>query len=304
MLKYTIQTIPLGNIKAAFQKDIKPYPYQREPNLTHINAIKTYILDNYQDPTFYLPPILVAGLNPAYILDGLHRCLAIESIPDSHPCLNLLTTIHHFPNAEPNKQVTMFQNINKCIPVPDIYLKPNYLEMYRDTIYNKLISYYGVQLVDQQIEPSHCIGRGLINHYVSEDNIKKIMKTNPDALRVLFDNLHILSRQINQLAGQFIFNDPDSFVTYYKRVNYQASHFHKFYLFIHVINKFDVSKKKLRISITEIKKVIDEIYKLYRNRQKRNVYDISNIPCWLGLIYNNTYQDVLDNIQVYSELLN
>ena len=57
------------------------------------------------------------------ILDGAHRYRSLQLLPPTHPLLDTSLLLNLRINATEGELVEIFQNINKCIPVPDLYLR-------------------------------------------------------------------------------------------------------------------------------------------------------------------------------------
>jgi hypothetical protein len=124
--------------------------YQRAVDSEHVEEIKTYIMENYNSRSFYLPPILLSRNledDERYsIIDGQHRCAAIYRIPKGHDCLKKMLHVSIFPYLPMSKQIHLFKSVNSCKPMPTIYIAENYRDAVKKDVIKELTTKYHGQI--------------------------------------------------------------------------------------------------------------------------------------------------------------
>ena len=274
--------------------------FQRDLNREHVKAISEYIKTCYIEPHYYLPTIVLAKTtnDHYYIIDGLHRCAAINLIDKTHPCMQMQIPVYIYQELDIADQIKLFRNINKSRPVPQIYLDDEYLANIKKSLITNIKKTYGINSVfikDTkktfdfsmcETKLNHLLTNESINHLLSNEIIddisegsifKFIVELNQELLTSLVTLL-----EIGDLSEISMDMDPDVMdfvIKYYCHVNNIKAKSLKHKTFINaikVINQYHLDMKNINKKITSRRTT---------NVKKSNIKKSSIItPFVLGLI--------------------
>jgi hypothetical protein len=145
---WQVEKITLRDIKRQYGGQLVPFKFQRDPTIKHTEEIREYIMTCYMEPWFRIPEITLCRLDDmrSEILDGNHRCIAVSQIPDDHPALSLSISCCRAVRLTEPEKIRVFRDLNKSKPMPDIYVKENYIEYYTGKVNAQLIARYGPEI--------------------------------------------------------------------------------------------------------------------------------------------------------------
>ncbi len=172
--------ITYGEICDSYGSKYKKPRFQREVSDIRVDNLKTFILENYQTKSFYLPPVILARLpedNERYsIIDGQHRCAAISLIDRAHPCMANKLLVVIFPTLTLADQLRLFRNINKSAPVPHLCLDKVYITDIMETLCTKITKEYGNVIKEgaKTTKFSSTLHTKTLDEFVTEENINKL----------------------------------------------------------------------------------------------------------------------------------
>lgn len=101
--------------------DIQNWRKNRPPDISRISdIIKTLKKQDYLDGFIYLFS-KNGEEGPYYCYDGIHRFLALKKLHEEDPGYNHRIFVHLYDNYDEENIENKFKQINKCVPVPEIY---------------------------------------------------------------------------------------------------------------------------------------------------------------------------------------
>ena len=155
------------------------FRFQRIPDADHVEDLKTYIMTNYMKLAFVMPSITLVKLGESYeIVDGMHRCMSLVTIPDSHPCLKYKIPIscYDIPLSDIDR-INIFRTINKSKPVHEIYLDPNATKSILNKVIGQLHQSFGKSITEKN-ETNVYLEQKHISDLFTMENINKLMQLN------------------------------------------------------------------------------------------------------------------------------
>ncbi len=112
-------------IKQLLELPIENWKHNRPPDEIRVAEIEDYILD--QDNQI-LQPFYIhynSKIDVYEMLDGIHRYSAIKNIKDCPSIYEKVVFVHLFTDLTYGNLIDIFQNLNKTIPVPELYMNPD-----------------------------------------------------------------------------------------------------------------------------------------------------------------------------------
>ena len=110
------------NVEELLNYQIKNWEYNRPPDDIRCSEISNYLVkpDVQLLQPFYLH--YNSKEDMYYVLDGIHRYTALEMIEYKELVNNKIVLIHVFTDLSKGMLVDIFENLNKTIPVPELYV--------------------------------------------------------------------------------------------------------------------------------------------------------------------------------------
>jgi hypothetical protein len=111
------------NIGQLLELPVENWKPNRPPDDIRVIEIEAFI---QKKATKILQPLYI-HYNPKIdvyeVLDGIHRYSAMKGIKDSH-ILDKIVFVHLFIDHDHGSLISIFNNLNKTVPVPELYLGP------------------------------------------------------------------------------------------------------------------------------------------------------------------------------------
>jgi hypothetical protein len=176
---WCIEKIKLADIKTKYGNLLIPFKFQREPTIKHIDEIRDYILTCYMEPWFRIPEVTFchdAKSEVREILDGNHRCLAISQLPADHPALSMYVNCSTALLTDVEK-IRVFRDLNKSKPMPDIYVRDNYIAYYTEKVTTLIATRYGAAVTEKsKLSAKPFVEK--ITEFINSENIILLINLN------------------------------------------------------------------------------------------------------------------------------
>jgi hypothetical protein len=121
---------------------IRNWEYNRPPDHIRCNEISSYLA---KPEVQLLQPFYIhydSKENMYYVLDGIHRYTALTSVEYKELVNPKIVFIHIFTDMSKGMLVDIFENLNKTIPVPELYVNVDKHDSNQISVIEEIISYY------------------------------------------------------------------------------------------------------------------------------------------------------------------